>query len=321
MHRLLLSACLLASACTTATPIPTPTPQPTPTPRVTLRSIGLGNGLVADVPVGWSLAGAGIVNRATQRALLAANVEIDGLPTLPGNGDVDAAALRSGQVTVEIETFCRMACVGPTDESRLPLDWAAAAPIYDRTLPAGRHELGLGFRWFDAPLYVVARWVDDAPAADIAAIADIARSVRPERPVPAAGEFNGWAGLGPLTDIPVGTVRFTPLPADAIVQQPYRVWDVVPFFLVRGRQNLYAFVSRPLSDQRCEIGYDDVADRFRCTLDGRTYEWTRFGRYLGPEPASDLSQHRVIVRDGLVWVLYLYDSLMTPSVRDEAAER
>ena len=146
MHRVLLSACLLASACTAALPPPSVTPQPTAAPRVTLRSIGLGNGLVADVPVGWSLAGAGIVNRATQRALLAANVEIDGLPTLPGNGDVDAAALRSGQVTVEIESFCRSACMGPTDESRLPLDWAGAAPIYDRTLQGGRHELGLGFR-------------------------------------------------------------------------------------------------------------------------------------------------------------------------------
>ena len=320
MHRLLLSACLLAS-CTTALPPPSVTATPTATARVSLRSVGLGNGLVVDVSVAWSLAGAGIVNRATQRALLAANVEIAALPTLPGNGDVDAHALASGQVTVELESFCRMACMGPADESRLPLDRSAAARLYDRALPAGRHELGVGFRGFDTPLYVVARWVDDAPASDIAAIADIARSIRPERPVPTTGEFNGWAGLGPLAHIPVGTVRFTPLPAGAVVQQPYRVWDVVPFFLVRGKQDLYASVSRPLHDQRCEIGYDATADRFRCSVDARTYEWTRFGRYLGPEPASDLSQHRVIVRDGLVWVHYLYDSLMTPSVRDDAAER
>jgi hypothetical protein len=320
MRRLLLSVCLLAS-CTTALPPPSVTATPTATARVSLRSVGLGNGLVVDVPVGWSLAGAGNVNRATQRALLAANVDIAVLPTLPGNGDVDAAALQSGQVTVEIESFCRMACTGPSDETRLPLDWGSAASIYERALPSGRHEVALGFRWFDTPLFVVGRWVDDALASDIAAIAEIARSIRPERPVPPTGEFNGWAGLGPLADIPVGTVRFTPLPAGAIVQQPHRMWDTVPFYLVRGKQNLYAFVSRPLHDQRCEIGYDAAADRFRCAIDGRTYEWTRFGRYLGPEPASDLTQHRVIVRDGLVWVQYLYDSLMTPSVRDEAAER
>ena len=40
-----------------------------------------------------------------------------------------------------------------------------------------------------------------------------------------------------------------------------------------------------------------------------------------PSVNSDLSQHRVIVREGVVWVRYLEASLLTPSVRDEAAER
>jgi hypothetical protein len=321
MRRLLVFACLLASACTAALPVPTAAPEPTPPARVTLRSIGLGNGLVADIPVGWAVTGPGNVNRGTQRQMLAANVDLASLPGIPGNGDVDAAALPSGAVTVEIESFCRSACTGPGTETALPSDWSAAQPLFERTLPAGRHELGIGFRWFDMPMYVVARWVDDAPAADIAAIADIARSIRPERAVPAMGEFNGWQSVGPLGAIPVGTVRYTPLPDGAIIRPGYQVWDNVPYFLVRGRQNLYAFTSRPLVDRRCEIAYDATADRFRCAVDGRTYEWSRFGRYLGIEPNSDLAQHRVIVRDGAVWVRYADASLLVPSVRDEAAER
>jgi hypothetical protein len=285
---------------------------------VTLRSVGLGSGLVVDVPVGWSLAGAAAVNRGTERLLLAANVDIATLPTVSGNGDIDAAALSSAQVTVEIESFCRLACMGPTDETRLPLDWSTASSLYERALPSGHHEVAVGFRWFDLSRYLVARWVDDAAPSDIAAIAEIARSVRPERAVPATGEFNGWAAVGALADIAVGSVRFVPLPDGAIRQQ--RIQDDTPFFVVRGKQNLYAFISRPLYDQACEIRFDPATDRLVCAIEGRTYEWTRFGRYLGHgPPQNDLSQHRIIVRDGLVWVLYTRDSLISPI--DEAAER
>jgi len=318
MRRLLLSVCLLASACTSA--LPTPTIAPSPTQRITQRIVSLGQGLVVDVPVAWDLKGAGYVNRATQRQLLAANGDVSTLPTVPNNGDVDTAALPNGRVTVEVESFCGLACQGPVDETPLPLDWSLATPRL-RDLPADRHELGLGFRWFDRPLMIVARWADGAPPADVAAIADLVRSVRPERTPPATGEYDGWAGVGPLDAIPVGTVRFEPLPDGAIVRQPFRLWDNVPYFLVRGKVHLLAFTSRPLQDQRCDIHYDAASDHFACGVDGRSYEWTRFGRYLGSEPQSDLAQHRVIVRDGMVWVYYLDDSLLVPSVPDEAAER
>jgi len=320
MRRLLAVACLLASACTAALPAPAPTasPQPQPTARASLRSIGLGNGLTVDVPIGWDLKAAGNVNRVAQRMLLVGNVDLASLPLIPGNGDLDAAALPSGSVTVELETLCSMFCQGPEAESALPLDWSDAVPR-TTALPAGRHEATLGVRWFARAFLIVARWADDAPAADIAAIADMARSVRADPVPPAAGEYHGWAGLGPLASIAIGSVTFEPLPPGALVRQPYRVWDNVPYFLVRGRQNLYAFVSRPLNDQRCEIHYDITSDHFSCSIDGRTYEWTRFGRYLGPEPASDLSQHFVIVRDGSVWVDYVGDSLL--SAPDETDER
>src|SRR2546423_9408667 len=322
MRRLVVIAGLLASACPTAVPPPSPSPSSPaqPTARVALRSIGLGDGLTVDVPVGWEITGTGFVNRATQRLLLVGNRDLASLPTVPGNGDVDAAALPSGTVTLEVETFCRLSCQGPPGESALPLDWARAV---SRTtgIPAGRHDATLGVRWFDRSFLIVARWTDDAPAADVAAIADIVRSVRADPAPPATGEYMGWAGLGPLASIPVGSVTFEPLPAGAIIRLPYPIWDNVPYFLVRGIQNLYAFVSRPLHDQRCDIHYDTASDHFSCTIDARTYEWTRFGRYLGPEPASDLSQHEVIVRDGSVWVYYVEDSLLVPSVRDEAAER
>ena len=84
---------------------------------------------------------------------------------------------------------------------------------------------------------------------------------------------------------------------------------------------MFAFVSRPLVDPSCEIRYDATSDRFTCAIAGRTYEWTRFGRYLGPEPQTDLPQYNVIVRDGIVWVAYARTTLLVPSVPDEAAER
>jgi hypothetical protein len=119
----------------------------------------------------------------------------------------------------------------------------------------------------------------------------------------------------------VGSVTLTPLPAGAIIRPPYRTYENVSFYVVRGKQNIYAFVSRPLFDENCPIQYDPTADHFTCTVPGRVYEWTRFGAYLGPEPASNLTQHRVIVRDGQLWVRYVDDFMLSPSVPDEAAER
>jgi hypothetical protein len=304
MRRLLVFVCLLAGACSASLPAPSPTQQPTPTARVTLRTVGLGDGLVVDVPVSWSLDGMRGVNRGTQRLLLAGNTDLTAVSTLVGNGDVDAAGLQSGQATVEIESFCRLSCSGPTEETALPLDWTRAAPLNDRVLPSGRHELAVGFRWFGRPMFVVARWADDAPAADIAAIAAVARSVRADPPMPAIGEYQGWAGLGPVADIPAGSVRLVPLPTGAIVRPPYRVWDNEPFFIVREPQGIVAFSSKPLVDRRCVVAFNAPTDRFSCTVDGRTFSWTRRGGYLGPEPASDMRPLTVVVRDGSAWVAY-----------------
>lgn len=278
-------------------------------------------GLSLEVPAQWSWnSGFGFINRATSRYFLAANGPLDDLPVVPGNGDVDASVLPAGRVVVAVEEFCRLGCNGPTTETPLPLDWGTAAPFLVRTLPSDRHELALGFRLFDQPLFVIARWADDAPPADIAAIATVVRSIRPDPAPPAAGEYRGWDGLGPLASIPVGSVTLTPLPAGAIIRPPYRTYDNAPFYVVRGKQGVYAFASRAFFDQSCQIQYDAAADRLMCAVPGRVYEWTRFGTYLGAEPASNLTQHRVIVRDSQVWVRYVDDSMLTPSVPDEAAQ-
>lgn len=271
-----------------------------------------------EVPADWSVSGAEMVNRATQREVLATNGPIAGLPTLPGNGDVDAAALSGGRVVVSVQSFCRMSCMGPETETPLHLDWAQARPIYDRVLAQGMNERAIAFRWFDRPMYLVARWTDDAPAQDIAAIAGIAASVRAERPLPVRGEYHGWAAVGPLADLPIGTVRLEPLPAGA-TRRPDG--DDPPFFVVRGRQHVFAFASRPVADPACEVAYDAASDRFRCSFSGRSYEWTRFGRYLGSELQRDLAQHAVFVRDGTVFVQYTRTTLLEPPVADEAAER
>lgn len=323
MRRLVVSVCLLASACTSALPVPSATAFAVPSPAVspTMRVVPLGNGLVIDVPETWTLSGPDWVNRATQRLLLAANGDLDSLPGLPGNGDVDATRLPSGMVTVEIESFCRMSCRGPQDETALPFDWSTAAPVFESLEPevraAGRHEVGAAVRWFGVPIYMVARWADDAPAADIAAIPLVARSLRAEPALDPSGETHGWLGAGPLAALPVGTVRLVPLPAGAIRSQ--RIQDDSAVFVVRGAKELYAFSSRPLYDERCAIRFDPATDHFTCEREGRVYEWTRFGTLLGPPPQNSLSQHPVLVRDGVVWVNYTRDYGTGPV--DETAER
>lgn len=328
----LLPIVILICACLTPTEA-RPTSVPIPTSAVATPSAGLGgiatrhvefgSGLAIDLPASWSLVQEnGTVNRGTERLVFAGNGDLAALQTTPGNGDVDVAALPAGRLVLEVEMFCRLACSGPTSETPWPLDWTGATVLPGRSLPAERHELAVSFRWFDAPMFVIARWADGpGVAADVAQLPHVVASIRPDPPQPRGGEFHGWTGVAPLADIPVGTVRFEPLPQGAIIQQPQRIFDLVPFFLVRGRVGLYAFISRPLHHQDCVIRYDIQRDRFVCDVTGRTYEWTRFGTYLGPEPASNLTQHHVIVRDGIVWVNYLYDTLSTPSVPDEAAER
>ena len=332
MRSVVLLAAVLMVSCFTSAPVPSPSTlttvapsQPVVAPRVvapTLRTVAIGNGLVLDVPLRWTIdAGPEFVNRATMRYLLAGNGDLTGLPTVYGNGDVDPAVLGNDRVVIAVEAFCRLSCQGPTTETALPLDWATATKLYDVVLPADRHQQAVGFRWFDQPLYLVARWGDSAPTADISAIADVAKSIRPERLVQAQGEFMGWDGVGPLNNIPVGSVTLRPLPPGAVVPPNAQTYDTAPYYLVRGNLNVYAFSSRPLIDQRCELQFDAAADRFWCQIESRRVEWTRFGRFLGPEPASDLVQHRVIVRDGTVWIRYGESTLLTPSVANEAAER
>ena len=330
MLRFVAVALLALSACTPSPTVPSPSLPPVPPsssqpgPARALAGVNVRlyePGLSLEIPARWTwTAGFGFVNRATSRYFLAANGPLTDLPVVPGNGDVDPSALPTGRVVVAVEEFCGLACNGPTTESALPLDWSTAAPLFGRSLPSNRHELAIGFRWFDQPLFIVARWADDAPAADVAAIADIVQSVRAYPAPPTIGEYRGWAGLGPLASIAVGSVTLTPLPAGAIIRPPHRTYDNAPFYVVRGKQAIYAFASRAFFNQNCEIQYDAAADRLTCAVPGRLYEWTRFGTYLGPEPASNLRQHRVIVRDGQVWVRYVEEWMPWPSVPDEAAE-
>jgi hypothetical protein len=326
MLRSLVATLLICSACVSqqipAPPSTMPVPMPSvhagsPTP--TVQSVSFGNGLELDVPTGWAWSNATeMVNRATYRYLIASNGPLGGFPVLVGNGDVDAAALPSGRVVVQVLLYCRLSCSGPQDETALPLDWSMAGRLNERALPPDRHELGLGFRWFDRPMFVVARWAADAPQGDLTAIADIARSVRPDPTLPSAGDYQGWVNVGPLATVVTGSLRLIAPPAGATSVYGRQVW---PFFLVRGKQTIFAFASRPPYDHRCDIAYDVGTDLFSCDVDGQTLRWSRFGRYLGPEPASDMSRHRVIVRDGTVWVRYEDAAAMSLTVEEDAAER
>ena len=288
------------------------TPRPTAAPT---RVVALTTGLVVDVPAAWTLEPVSYVNMGTVRYLFAGNGEIASLATREGNGDIDPAKIPTDRVVVEVEAFCRLACAGPTTETSLPLEWKNASPR-GQDLPAGRHAMALGFRWFDRPLYFIAAWSDLSPAADVAAIERVARSIRPETSPPQTGEFMGWQGLGALSGIPVGSVNLVQLPSGTPTASQTR-FGAGPYYLVRAGENLYAFVTRPLVERRCEIQFDAGADRFWCQVDARRYEWTRFGRFLGPEPASDLGRYGVIVREGQVWVRYVQTASFVPNDESE----
>jgi len=281
---------------------------------------------VMDVPTAWTAdLQPRSLNRAATQLVAVGNGQLHELPTVPGNGDVDPLQLPRDRVLVQIQYQCRIVCHGPGEETAFPLTWSVAAPFSAEReavfAAAGVHELVSGFRYFDEPLVIIARWGDGTPPGDIAAIAGIVASIRPDPAAPTTGEFRGWTNVGPLADLPVGTVRLTPLPEGAVLRPAYRLYDTAPFFVVRGKQNIYALSSRPLVDQRCEAIYDPPNDRFHCVVDGRQLSWTRFGHYLGPEPASEMPEHRVIVRDGFVWVYYFDTGRFWSSARDEAAER
>jgi len=318
LSRGLLAAALVLGACASpelavapATAVPSATARPTPALTRVVRFAVLGldrsspgpPSLVADIPTAWpaDLEGRSM-NRVMSQLLAVGNGDLRGLATVPGNGDLDPLQLPHDRVVVEVQHVCRIVCPGPPEETSFPFDWAAAtAPSAEREAAlaaAGVHERVLRVRYFSTPLTIVARWGDAAPAADVAAIGRIVASIRADPPPPTSGEYRGWAAAGPLSDLPVGTVRLVPLPPGAVIRMPGQLFDNAPFYLVRGRQNLYAFSVRPLNDQRCIATYEPSDDRFHCTVDGRQLSWTRFGHYLGSEPASDLSQHQVIVRDG-----------------------
>src|SRR5204862_4780375 len=152
-------------ALATLSPVSAPAASPQ-----RMRTLGLGNGLVLDAPTSWTWIGEGIVNRATQRLLLLGNGDLTALPRLPGNGDVDAAALPAGQATVEVEEFCRLSCAGPANETAVPPDWSAATPLFPALpLPQDRHQVPVASRWFAPPLCRVGRWGDHRPSASISA--------------------------------------------------------------------------------------------------------------------------------------------------------
>ena len=329
--RVVLAAALalIANACApaqTVTPSPEIASPAATTPAsgiggIATRTVAFGDGLQVDVPASWALGPVGIVNRATQRYLFAGDGDPASLPTVSGNGDVDGAALPAGRFVFEIESFCRLVCQGPETEAALPLDWSTATSFLAAVAIApDHHQQSLAFRWFDRPYTVIARWADPAPP-DIALFPSIVASIRPAVAPPTRGEYRGWDAIGDDASIPVGTVRLEPLPPGAVIRPPYRTWDNEPFFIVRGKLHIFAWTTRPLVDRRCIVSYDASSDHFTCTVDARTYAWTRFGRYLGPEPMSDLGQHRVIARDGIVWVYYYEYGISVPSVQDEAAER
>lgn len=321
MRWLFLSAWVLISACTSVVPIPAPAPTaavPIIAPS-TVGVVALGNGLAIDVPLSWQIAEGGIVNRGIQRLLMVGNGDLASLPTIPGNGDVDPTTLPSGRVVVEIEVFCRLACRGPETETALPLDWSTAAPLYDRALPVGRHEMAVAFRWFGQPIYIVARWADDAPAADITAIPSIVRSVRADPLPPTTGLYGDWLGLGMLTDLPIGTVRTVPFPVGG--RPSSQPEASAPFFVVRGRVHTLAFIARSYVGLNCELRYDGDAGQFTC-VDDPSIRWSHFGTWLGARlVARNLVQHPVLIRDGAIWVNYISSTLSEPTVPDEAAER
>src|SRR5688572_19132717 len=193
------------------------------------------------LPRGWTADDrTTFVNRRTVRLLVIGN-QGTSLPAptgnqtpLPGQAP-DWTQLATDRIVLELSTFSGPGGPSPDaadTESAFPLDWSNARPIADGQGNVAT-ALSMSFQHMLHRLTLIARIGTSALPSDVAEIAGIVASLRPE-PIPTSGEYRGWRVVGPLASLPVGTVEYFGSSAPS----------GYGFFVVRGSKTIFAFIDR-----------------------------------------------------------------------------
>lgn len=238
-----------------------------------------------------------LVNRRTVRLLVIGN-QGTSLPAPSGNQTLlpgqapEWTQLATDRIVLELTSFSGPGGPSADTESVFPLDWSNARPMADGQGNVAT-ALSLSFQQMLRPLSIVARIGTNAPLSDVAQIAGIVTSIRPE-PVPTFGEYRGWRVVGPLVSLPIGTVEHYTSSAP----------NGYGFFLVRGSKTIFSFIDRAYqfmaAMKPCRIDYETVSRTFVCNETSE--RWSRVGKQLSGPGTFGLPFHSVFVKDGIVLV-------------------
>jgi hypothetical protein len=253
------------------------------------------------LPRGWTADDrTTLVNRRTVRLLVIGN-QGTSLPAPSGNQTPlpgqppDWTQLASEQIVLELLELAGPG--GPSvdaaaTESSFPLDWSNARQMADGQGSVAT-ALSLSFQHMLRPLTLTARIGTSAPASDVADIADIVVSLRPE-PIPTGGEYRGWRVIGPLMSFQIGAVMHF----DSSVERAYG------FYFVRGARTMFAFLDSAYlfmgAMKPCPIRYEAASRTFVC--DATSERWSRVGKQLTGAGSFGLAYHTMFVKDGLVFI-------------------
>ena len=268
----------------------------TPAPFATYHSSNTG--LDVRLPRGWTAEEqSGLINRRTVRLLVIGNQGTN-LPAPTGNqtplpGQTpDWTQLATDRIVLELTSFSAPGGPSADTESSFPLDWSNARPIADGQGNVAT-AFALSFQTMFLRLTLTARIGTGAPPRDIAEIAGIVASIRPE-PIPTFGDYRGWRVIGPLASMPIGVVEHYTSSAP----------NGYGFYVVRGSKTIFSFIDRAYqfmaAMKPCPIRYEAVSRTFVCDATGE--RWSRVGKQLSGSGSFGLPFHSVFVKDGIVLV-------------------
>lgn len=299
-----------------ASPSATSAPVATTDPFYTHHSTTVG--FDVRLPRGWTADDQStLVNRRTVRLLAIGNrgTSVPGPAAnqtpLPGQAP-DWTQLATDRIVLELLSFSGPG--GPSadaadTESSFPLDWSNARPIADGQGNVAT-ALSMSFQHMLHGLTLIARIGTSASPSDVAEIAGIVASLKPE-PIPMFGEYRGWRVIGPLASLPIGTVEYVSSTAPG----------GYGFFVVRGSKTIFAFIDRAYqfmaAMKPCRIRYETLSRTFIC--DDTSERWSRVGKQLSGPGTFGLPFHSVFVKDGIVLVGG-GSSMSSRNTHDEAEE-
>jgi hypothetical protein len=247
------------------------------------------------LPRGWTAEEQNaLINRRTVRLIVIGNQGTN-LPAPAGNQTPlpgrtpDWTQLASDRIVLELTTFSGPVGPSAATESAFPLDWSNARPIADGQGNVAA-AFALSFQTMLRPFTITARIGTGAAPSDIAEIAGIVASIRPE-PIPTFGEYGGWRIIGPLASVPIGTVE-------------HYTSNGYGFYVVRGTKTVFSFIDRAYqfmaAMKPCPIRYEAMSRTFVCDATGE--RWSRVGKQLSGSGSFPLPFHPVFVKDGMVLV-------------------